>query len=147
MRGGADFSLKERYEIGSMLTVHELHKGPACKPIGDWLVGMAQRTWPRWSGVAFFHRTNVRRLWTVISYHHPARLCWSWSIKIGLFQDFYGKGFGRFWRSYRGNWHLIIPFVVEISWTRQSYDWMLSSTAKKRLSEVALYNIPMREAA
>lgn len=133
------FTDHERHEIGAMLALKEDATGPRCRPIGNWLVAMAQRAWPRFAGVRFWKKTNSNRAWVLVSYHHPARLCWSWSIWITLFRDFGGNGLRRFWSSYNGNWNLRIPFVVEIGWHRQSYDWMLSDNGKRRLEAAALY--------
>lgn len=130
------FSGHERHEIGAMLSLREDATGPLCRPIGNWLIGMAQRTWPRPSGLRWFHKTNVKRQWVIVSYHHPARLCWSWALHVSLFR----KGYGRLWKPFRyGQCHARIPYLIEVSWHRQSYDWMLSRTAERRLEAVALY--------
>lgn len=135
------FSNRERHEIGAMLTAKEAATGPICAPIGDWLVAMAQRTWPRVCGLWWLKKTNSKRRWVIVSYHHPARLCWSWSLQITLFR----KGYGRLWKGFKyGQWHARIPYLFEISWARQDYDWMLSFAAHERLETVALF-APRRE--
>lgn len=133
------FTQRERQEIGAMLTLRESARGPSCKPLGNWLVATAMRTWPRLSGLAFWKKTNSKRTWVLVSLHHPARLCWSWSVWIAFFRNSGGHGVGRFWRSYRGDWSLAIPRVLEISFHRQTYDWMLSITAQQRLEAAAIY--------
>lgn len=138
---GEFFSSRERYEIGAMLAAKECATGPICQPLGDWLVAMAQRTWPRLSGLGWFKKTNSKRRWSIVSYHHPARLCWSWSLHVTLFC----KGHGPWWKPFRySQCHARIPYLIEISWMRQSYDWMLSSAAERRLAVAALYQ-PRRE--
>ena len=132
------FTDHERHEIGAMISLAENTTGPACSPLGDWLVAMAKRTWPRFAGLRWFHKTNSKRRWAVVSYHHPAQLCWSWSLHVSLFC----KGYGRWWKPFRYHQcHIRIPYLIELSWMRQSYDWMMSRTAKKRLEDVALYAV------
>lgn len=144
------FTIRERQEIGAMLCVRETARGALCEPIGDWLVAAAQRTWPRLAGLRWFSETNCKRRWVIVSYHHPARLCWSWALHVTLFR----KGYGKLWKPFRyGQWHLRIPYLIEISWHRQSYDWMLSDNAKRRLEASAIFQpraepeISMREEA
>lgn len=138
------FTTEERYEIGSMLALRENARGPLCRPVGDWLVAKAQRTWPRFAGLDFWTKTNVRRCWLLVSYHHPARLCWSWLVRVAFFPRPYGKGLARFWYSLPRQWCLRIPYLIEISWSRQRSDWILSGNAQIRLGAVALYQ-PRRE--
>jgi hypothetical protein len=139
------FTSREQAEIGAMLADQDHAQGPLCRVVGDWLVAKAMRMWPRLAGLRWFHKTNCKRRWILVSYHHPARLCWSWSVHVSLFQRFGGKGLSRLWSGYRyGQAYLRLPYVIEIGWHRQSYDWMLSSTAKQRLEAVAVFH-PRRE--
>lgn len=125
---------KDARAVAIMYDLHEKYKGGACEPLGRWLVARAKRTWPRFAGYRFFRKTNVKRAWVVVSYHHPAQLCWSWLVSFDLFPPRYGKclgnSFGRTW--------LKVPYLFGISLSRQPhYAWMLSSTAKMRLQAIA----------
>ena len=70
------FTPRQAEEISRMLVIRALHKGPACAPIGEWLVKQAKKTWPRFAWFRGPSKTNSARTWTVVSYHHPAQLCW-----------------------------------------------------------------------
>ncbi len=112
--------------------------GPLKAFYGEWLVREAMRLWPRWSGLRFFQKTNTARSFLIASYHHPARLCWSWSlgIEFTLFRRrayLWPFNFG-YWRD--GNWVIRLPYVLELRWSRQRYDWILSSAAKQRLAHI-----------
>lgn len=131
------FSPRERHEIGAMLVARDNAQGPLRSVVGDWLVAKAVRTWPRMAGLRLFNKTNSKRHWVIVSYHHPARLCWSWGLHVTLFR----KGHGKLFKGFRyGQCHARIPYLIEISWHRQSYDWMLSRTAQQRLEAVAVFH-------
>lgn len=125
--------------IRAMLEIHARHKGAACEPVGLWLVAQAKQTWPRFAGLSWFKRTNIPARFTILSMHHPAQLCWSWSWSVS-----FNRRDVR-WRSIRkwvspmryGSAWLVIPWLFEIRYSRQKYDWMLSRSASQRLTKLA----------
>lgn len=122
--------------LRGVLDLQEIARGPSVQPIGNWLFDVVKGTWPRWVGYKFFRKTSDKRSFIIASFHHPARLCWSWSFSIRLKPSRGAKHIfnvsGRF-----GQYWLRIPFVCEFNLTRQSYDWMLSGDAKRRLNAMA----------
>lgn len=133
------FTGHERHEIAAMLALRDGATGSVVVPIGNYLVAMAKRTWPRLAGFAFWKKTNRKRSRVLVSYHHPACLCWSWFVVLSAFPAAYGKGLYRWFYRYSGQWRLTIPFVIEVYWHRQHSDWMLSRNAEARLEQAALY--------
>lgn len=130
-----DFTPRERQEIVAMWEIHARHKGAACKPVGSWLVQQMKRTWPRFAGWRGPHKTNSKRSCTLISYHHPAQLCWLWSVWFTAFPTD-GK-WGLRWGGYRGNSWFAVKYLFRVSIHRQPhYSWMLSSNAKLRLASI-----------
>lgn len=130
------FTPREAQTIERMLTLRSLHHGPACAPVGDWLVKQAKKTWPRFAGLRGPSKTNSKRSWTLISYHHPAQLCWLWSVWFTLFprwrplRVWIGESFGQYW--------ITLPFLFELRLHTQSdSSWMLSRAAKHRLRAIA----------
>lgn len=133
---GVNFTPREAQQIERMLDLRSLHHGPACAPIGEWLVKQAKRTWPRFAGLRGISKTNVRRRWNLIAYHHPAQLCWEWFLSVELFPTD-----GQWWRLFGGynNQHYFgVRYLFRFSFFRQpQYAWMLSDAAKNRLRAIA----------
>lgn len=120
--------------VAGMLMEKDAVTGPVVEPIGEWLVGEAKKLWPRSAGWLWFGRTNVRRTWTIVSYHHPAQLCWSWSLWLHLFPTSRGDRFSKLgFHGYNENWALTLPYVFSFRFHRQRSDWMLSGDARLRL--------------
>lgn len=131
-----DVEQKQAQTIAAVLFEDTAAVGPMKQVHGEWLVREAARLWPVWAGLRFFSRTSQTQRYLLASYHHPARLCWSWSLSAqfgrhGSYRWPYLFGY----RDARG-WAVRLPWLVEISFTRQTYDWMLSSAGKQRLMHI-----------
>lgn len=136
-------------QIRAMLEIHARHKLAACEPVGLWLVDQAKREWPRFAALSWWGKTNVPRTRTLVAYHHPAQLCWEWLVFLTFFprlprswRGFIGGRGGRF-----GSWWVVIPFLIEVRYTSQSYGWMLSGDGKKRLFDLAYDDAELDDAA
>lgn len=135
-------SNRDAWEIESMLAARDRLKkiefcGPANSIISEWLVrkAMSLRGWR--SPYEFFQRTNSPGLYILISYHHPAQLCWSWLISLQVGRRVQGR---RLWSAGFGRYTLRLPKLVQISFVRQPYDWMLSINAEQLLRLLCAHN-------
>lgn len=124
--------------VATLLFERTAAQGEYCVFLGNALVAEAKSLWPRRAAYRWWSKTNVRRRYTVVAYHHPAQLCWEWFLSV----EFGPKGG---WRSLRrwfgwfrqGNrlthaWFRI-PGLIEFSFHRQYSGWMLSHAGKSRL--------------
>ena len=116
-------------------------KGIAHAAMGDAIVTYLKRI-PGWrSPYKFFERTNCKGSWVLASYHHPAQLCWEWSVWLSV-----GKRARRSlkpWRWFYRRPRLTsfgIPFLFDISIHRQNYDWMISINAENLIAALARSN-------
>ncbi|HEX9955502.1 MAG TPA: hypothetical protein VGB48_09865 [Allosphingosinicella sp.] len=125
-------SLHQRREIEGMLELSRT-EGPARRVIEDWLVKRAIQLWPRRTGLRFFQRTNNSRRWLLVSYHHPARLCWSWLVDFAIFPPLKMSGFRHIIWRWQRSWGFRVPGLFEVAWRRQDYDYMLSRNGRRRL--------------
>lgn len=146
---GVDVEPKQAQTIAAVLFEDTAAVGPMKKVHGEWLVREAARLWPMWAGIRFFGPTSQRAQYLLASYHHPARLCWSWSLSLTftLFRRspyLWPYKFG-YWRD--GNWAIRIPYLAELRWSRQTYDWMLSNAGKQRLMHIVDMVLASRESA
>jgi hypothetical protein len=127
---------RDAQAVAIMYDLHEKYNGGACEPLGTWLVSRAKRTWPRFAGFRGPSKTNVKRRWAVISYHHPAQLCWLWSVWFTLVPT--DGHWWRLWGGYRHDVWFGMKYVFRVSIHRQpGYAWMLSGQAKARLKAIA----------
>lgn len=125
-----------------LLDAYENSSGLAHAVLGDAVVSYLKRLRGWRSPYSFFRKTNVRGNWTLVSYHHRAQLCWEWALSISL-----GRAArGAFWKPWRwvgsrfGQTHIGIPYVFELRFHRQSYDWMVSGDAKQLIRMVRAYH-------
>lgn len=81
--------------------------------------------WP--SPLRWFHRTNVKGVFNIVSYHHRAQLCWEWFIQFSVGRAARGSLKPWRWVSW-SNRHASfgIPWLFELRFARQPYGWMLS---------------------
>lgn len=133
-------------DLVSLLDAYEQAQGIARAVLGDAIVAYLKRV-PGWhSPYTFFRKTNVKRSWTLISYHHRAQLCWQWGLSLSL-----GRGVGgRWWRwfgSYGGQTFVGIPRLFELRFTRQPYDWLVSGDAKQLIRMTHAYHRGQQEYA
>lgn len=126
-------------EVNEMLKASETATGPAKAAVDEWLVRRAKDL-PGWNRpVEVWSKTNVKWARVLVSYHHPAQLCWSWMIWLSFNRhDCRWRHPKRWFAPFRfGQMSLTVPFLFRLSYHRQSYDWMLSSLAKQRLHHFA----------
>lgn len=134
-------SWKDARAVAVMYDIHEKNKGGACEPIGNWLVKRAKKTWPRFAGLKGPSKTNGKRQWTLMSYHHPAQLCWLWAVWFTLCPT--DGHWWQLWGGYRHQKWVGAKYLFRISLHRQpGYAWMLSSIARMRLQEIARHVDP-----
>lgn len=124
---------REAWEIESALEASENTQGPAKAIIDSWLIGKAMSLGKWGSAYSWLTKTNAPGNWTVVAYHHPARLCWSWLVSVT-----FGKRAARGWKCFQpyryGQIAVWIPYVMEVRFCSQNYDWMLSGNAKNLLT-------------
>lgn len=112
------------------------------------LVSEAKALWPRLAGLRGWSKTNVRRRFNVVAYHHPAQLCWDWFISVELAPQLHWRQLLRWIGWYRtptgrlqSAW-LRIPGLIEFSLHRQDYGWMLSRVGEHRLQSLVDHHLP-----
>jgi hypothetical protein len=132
-------SKNDRAVVLAMLDLKRSARGPVTGIIGDWLVARAKRMWPRYAGFQWFSRTNVRGNWTIVSYHHPAQLCWEWSLSFAIGKATCARSWNplKWFYHYAGQTAIGIPMLAELRFHRQSYGYMLSNAAEHRLRTYA----------
>lgn len=129
------FTIRERQELAAMWEIRARHKGAACKPAGDWLVRQMKRTWPRFAGWRGPSKTKSKRTWVLASYHHPAQLCWLWSVWFTIAPT--DGHWWRLWGVYSTNFWFGVKYLFRVSVHRQPhYSWMLSRNAARRLCAI-----------
>ena len=124
---------REAWEVESMLQARQKLAGPSHSWASDWLVrkAMSLKGWR--SPYAWFKRTSAPKDWVLVSYHHPARLCWSWALSIQLGRRVHGM-WRRPWFHYSGQFGINLPGIACIRFHRQPYDYMLSGNAEQLLT-------------
>lgn len=125
---------REAWEIESALEASANVTGPAKRVIDTWLISRAMKLYPRFAGFRFFTKTSAWRDYSIVSYHHPARLCWSWSLSIsfgkhGAYRWPYLFGFKG-----RNGWSVRVPFLFDLRFSKQNYDWMISRNVRNLLT-------------
>lgn len=94
----------------------------------QWDATMRQRCGWR-AGLAFWGKTNTEGGRVLLSRHWPHRLCWSWSIWVGLRRGVDMDGPSRvslvIGRPYRFCEIQIVRAYVRVTW--QNYGWMVAS--------------------
>jgi hypothetical protein len=130
-------SPREAWEIESMLTARSQISGPAHSIVSDWLVRRAMKLKGWRTPYSWFRRTNVPKRWSIVSYHHPARLCWSWSLQLLIGRRVGGRWLQPWWSRRHGQTSIWIPHLIELHFHRQPYDNMLSGNAENLLTLLA----------
>jgi len=101
------------------------------RPMGNWRENASNFVqWQEWdrqwrhklgwrAGLAFWKKTNVKGSRVLLSRHWPHRLCWSWSIWVGVARPEY-DGPNRFFivimRPYRNVQWRIWRFIGSVHW-------------------------------
>lgn len=125
------------YRLGQVADAYESAQGEAKVALGDWLIRQAMKL-PGWrSPYSFFGRTSSKGLYNVASYHHPARLCWSWCLSLGVGPRHAPWRARPFWRSGYGQTCFVIPGILCLRFSRQTYDWMVSGNLRNMLRFLA----------
>lgn len=120
--------------VAAMLLLKEDTTGPVVSEIGLWLVREARQLWPKFAGLRWFVKTNAKRDWLIASMHHPAALCWAWGLSIEFFPEFCWRQFRLLYCPFRyGQASFVVPGLFRIRYSRQPYDWMLSTAGRERL--------------
>lgn len=135
-------AVKQAQTIAAVLFEDSAAVGPMKSVLGEWLVREAMKLWPRFAGLSFFRRTSAARRFNIVTYHHPARLCWSWGLSVTF--EKHGSYAWPYMFGYRrnGSWAVRLPWLLEVHWSRQSYDWMLSGNARQRLLHIVNTQLP-----
>jgi hypothetical protein len=136
------------HDLTSLLEGYRATKGMAHAAMGDALVAYLKRISGWRSPYQFFTRTNVAGSWVLVSYHHPAQLCWEWSIWLSVGKQ--ARRSSKPWRWFHHssrNTSFGIPFLFDISIHRQNDGWMISGNAENLIKFVAQAYAVQGEAA
>ena len=138
---------QDRGQVLAMLKLKQTATGPIVSVIGDWLVNRAKRLPPRRTALHWFEKTNVPLRYNIVSYHHPAQLCWEWFLSVSFaWRDTRWRKPSQWFRPLRhGRASFTIPFLFEIAFTTQNYGWMLSSSSEDALWAYALADAMLTE--
>jgi len=109
------------------------------KPEGGWRERASNlEEWQAWdrawrkklgwrAGLAFWRKTNTPKSRVLLSRHWPHRLCWSWSIWVGLRREgFDGPPHFSLMISRRFRMARIQIWSVHAQFNRQDSDWMVA---------------------
>lgn len=126
-------------DLTSLLDGYRATTGIAHVIMGDAVIHCLKRI-PGWqSPYKFFSRTNCKGSWVLVSYHHPAQLCWEWSVWFSI-----GKRARRSWKPWR--WFRFsrrhtsfgVPYLFDFTIHTQRDGWMVSGNAEQLIRFAAL---------
>ena len=128
--GPADnITLGDARRLYSLLKSYRATTGEGHRALGEAVVRDLKRLkgWP--TPLRWFTRTNVKHNWIIVSYHHRSQLCWEWGITLCVGKAARQSAWNP-WHWFGRGWHSIffgVPWLFRITFSWQSYGWMLSS--------------------
>lgn len=130
------FKLVRRRVVISVITDRARDWREMADPISlraweEWDRGWRRRLGWR-AGLGFWSMTNVRRSRVLVSRHWPHRLCWSWSVWVGMRQSAEKDGRRMLvlsWlRQYRSAEVNLFGPYLRVTW--QDSDWMVAGSQR-----------------